>query len=84
MKRKRFCNNPTPSNGGVHCAGGDEEARPCNSQPCAGIDCYRSFLKTSVLICPLPLSIFFLFIVICCYSLFSAIICCGLDVTLVE
>ncbi|XP_048833472.1 hemicentin-1 isoform X1 [Brienomyrus brachyistius] len=34
QRRLRQCNNPTPANGGRHCAGPDTDTRPCQGKPC--------------------------------------------------
>ena len=34
--RQRFCDNPTPSHGGMDCTGLSEEDKPCNESPCPG------------------------------------------------
>ena len=36
QRRKRKCNNPSPSHGGEHCIGSDNESIICNTNRCSG------------------------------------------------
>jgi hypothetical protein len=34
LTQTRTCTNPTPANGGLGCAGSNEQTVDCNTQPC--------------------------------------------------
>lgn len=44
QRYERRCNNPTPKNGGLQCAGLDHKFEPCNTQCCAGDPCYTKII----------------------------------------
>lgn len=41
-RRRRYCNNPTPANGGQKCKGARKQVKPCYGKKCQG-SCYNSF-----------------------------------------